>query len=379
MTDALEYYKLLQVNQDADEETIKRAYRDLAKIWHPDYNKSPDATDIFQKLSVAYDILGNDKSRLIYDILSLVYTKDNYPDVDAMTPFKDQGEGINLRATNLKSVKAWFGAYKISSEIKIVTYPEALRLSGKIALLNWLAGWWHPKAFFSNIKALKNNFSHPLSQNESCKILIHNMIAFAKDSHYVEAAKCGLQAQKFLASADKDLVAKFLAGLNVKVACPKSWNTLGIKLVQLIVPFILVILFLLPAAGKYANLSEADLWGLFSSKQEIDYYQQVKFGDGRESVDDVVVGKIMSIPIDKSDNSQLYHLTKDSKVMYGPSADFDVIKTLSKSTTVRLTGYTPDNVWARVMIDNGETGFVYFEDITQGIGKEIPFGSAIID
>lgn len=65
--------------------------------------------------------------------------------------------------------------------------------------------------------------------------------------------------------------------------------------------------------------------------------------------------------------------------MYGPSADFDVIKILPAATTVRLTGYTPDNVWARVMIDNGETGFVYYEDIAQGIGKEIPFGSSIIE
>ena len=65
--------------------------------------------------------------------------------------------------------------------------------------------------------------------------------------------------------------------------------------------------------------------------------------------------------------------------MYGPSEEFDAIKTLKKDTTVRFTGYTPDNVWARVMIDNGELGFVPFSCVEQGIGKEIPFGSKIIN
>jgi uncharacterized protein YgiM (DUF1202 family) len=65
--------------------------------------------------------------------------------------------------------------------------------------------------------------------------------------------------------------------------------------------------------------------------------------------------------------------------MYGPSDEFDVIKTLAKQTTVRLTGMSPDNVWARIMLDNGESGFVHLSDIKQGIGAEIPFGSAITE
>ena len=105
---------------------------------------------------------------------------------------------------------------------------------------------------------------------------------------------------------------------------------------------------------------------------------KVDFGARGQSVDDVVVGKILSIPVDKSDNSKLYYLTEEAKVMYGPSNEFDVIKVLKENTTIRLTGITPDNVWARIMIDNGETGFVHTNILKQGIGKEIPFGSAIV-
>ena len=65
--------------------------------------------------------------------------------------------------------------------------------------------------------------------------------------------------------------------------------------------------------------------------------------------------------------------------MYGPSDDFDMIKVLDKGTTVRLTGVTPDREWARIMIDNGESGFIHYDTIKQGIGNEIPYGSSIIE
>ena len=85
----------------------------------------------------------------------------------------------------------------------------------------------------------------------------------------------------------------------------------------------------------------------------------------------------MSIPVDRSDISRLYHLQNDANVMYGPGDDFDVLKTLKSGTTVRLTGVTPDNVWSRIMIDNGEMGFVRTVNIVSGIGAEIPYGSQI--
>lgn len=379
MKDALGYYKILQVTEDADADRIKHSYRDLAKIWHPDYNQNKDTTDVFQELSVAYETLSDKQSRLVYDTLSLVYGKDNYPDLEAMTPFKDGSEGINLRAVNLQEVKAWLVGYKTERRFKVVSPGGALHLNAKTAAVNWLAGWWQIKAFFTNIKALLGNFRHPLSSEESLRILIHNMVAYAKDNQPLAAAKCGMQALELATVEERRYINDFLAGLNVKTTRPPKWNLPALKFVQLIVPGCLLLLLLLPLTGGYLNLSEAELWSLFAKKKEIDYYQRVDFGGRGQSVDDVVVGKIMSIPVDKSDNSKLYYLTKESKIMYGPSADFDVIKILPLKTTVRLTGLTPDNIWARVMIDNGETGFVRYEDIKQGIGKEIPFGSSIIE
>lgn len=379
MKDALGYYQVLGITKDAPGDVIKQAYRDLAKKWHPDYNKDRDTTDIFQKLSVAYEVLSSPQSKLIYDILSLVYHAEDYPDIEIMTPFGDDSGETNIKSVVLTEVCSYGIGYKAKAIIKPVSYARAFKLSAGISAVNWLAGWWHPKGFVQNVKALAKNFSHPVSSKETLKIQIHNMIAYAKEDKPVQAYKSGLSAKELLLSEDKKLIDLFLNSLSVKADKPKSWNMMSLKLVQLLVPFVIVCGAFWPIAENYAELSEADLWSIFSKKKEIDYYQRVDFGNRGEGVDDVVVGKVISIPVDKSDVSKLYHLTKESKIMYGPSDDFDVIKTLVKSTTVRLTGLTPDNVWARVMIDNGETGFIRLENLKNGVGREIPFGSAITE
>ena len=64
--------------------------------------------------------------------------------------------------------------------------------------------------------------------------------------------------------------------------------------------------------------------------------------------------------------------------MYGPADDFDVMRRLKSGKTVRITGYTPDNIWFRVMLDEGEMGFVRQEYLRQGVGAEIPYGSKIV-
>jgi hypothetical protein len=62
-----DYYQILRVNRNASPETIKDAYRRLAKQYHPDVNSSPDAEQIFKEVNEAYEILGDPGKRLLYD------------------------------------------------------------------------------------------------------------------------------------------------------------------------------------------------------------------------------------------------------------------------------------------------------------------------
>jgi DnaJ-class molecular chaperone len=61
------YYDILGVAKDADQATIKKAYRQLAKKYHPDISKEPDAADRFAKIAEAYDVIGDATKRQQYD------------------------------------------------------------------------------------------------------------------------------------------------------------------------------------------------------------------------------------------------------------------------------------------------------------------------
>jgi len=245
----------------------------------------------------------------------------------------------------------------------------------KNALLNWGCGWWHVKAFFKNIKVIIKNWKEPISVPETRRILVHNLVCYKQANNISKMQRTAWQAMDYAEDRLKYKLKKFIKSTDHNSNSLSDWKVTNLRLVQLVMPLLLILLFLMPLSSKY--VSEAELWKWFSDNKEIKYYQEVKFITGERGVDDVVVGKVLSIPVDKKDVSRLYHLQKHDKVMYGPGEDFDVLKELDARTTVRLTGVTPDNVWSRIMIDNGEMGFVRTENITSGIGKEIPYGSQI--
>lgn len=62
-----DYYEILSVPKGASEAEIKAAYRKSALEWHPDRNKSAEATAKFKEINEAYEVLSNSEKRAAYD------------------------------------------------------------------------------------------------------------------------------------------------------------------------------------------------------------------------------------------------------------------------------------------------------------------------
>ena len=248
----------------------------------------------------------------------------------------------------------------------------------KTSVSNWLLGWWGIPAVFKNISAIAHNYSsinHNRAQNLT--LLIHNAVAYYQDNKMEKAMLSAVQAKEYADAEQKDLLERFirLTGLNAGNVRLPHWNYAKLRILQLVVPVVLFVMALFPLTSRV--VSEAELMKLFAEKDEITYFQRVKFNSGEQTFDDIVVSKVLNIPVDVNDTNKLYHFKNAAKVMYGPAEEFDVMAELPKNHTVRISGITPDDKWYRIMLDNGDMGFVPVKALEKGIGAPIPENSKI--
>ncbi len=67
--DYKDYYKTLGVERDAAQNDINKAYRRLARKYHPDISKEPSAEERFKEVGEAYEVLKDPEKRAAYDQL----------------------------------------------------------------------------------------------------------------------------------------------------------------------------------------------------------------------------------------------------------------------------------------------------------------------
>jgi len=85
-----DYYEILGVEKTANQEKIKSAFRNLARKYHPDVNKEPDAEERFKEINEAFMVLSDEEKRSVYDRFGHegLRSAGGMPDWNTIDPFE---------------------------------------------------------------------------------------------------------------------------------------------------------------------------------------------------------------------------------------------------------------------------------------------------
>ena len=95
-----DYYQVLGVDRSASQQDIQRAYRKLARRFHPDINKDPGAEERFKQINEANEVLSDDQKRARYDRFGEAWRQipDDYDGpMPGTNPFWGTGAGGGRR------------------------------------------------------------------------------------------------------------------------------------------------------------------------------------------------------------------------------------------------------------------------------------------
>jgi len=369
--DALNYFRLLNADSQTEPQELKQKYHLAAKFWHPDVNKSPDSPEIFQTLAKAYNILKDNKTKTIYMLLSMIYNKNNFPDLNRFKIYCDASgnETPFLRVFHIEQIVKG----KITTNNFIGTYEDCLSFLRSAAMHNIKHGIFSPLFF----KVIKHNLAQVNTPSkDNFELWVHNAAAFYRDDKLKQAAISATLALSEANPEQRQILQQFISTLPPLSDKLKNWDFKKLKSVQLAPFYRACKIGLITVSVVIASLIAIQF--LTSKSDKATYYKKVVFASGEEMADDTVALKVFNIPVDKSDDHMLYHLTSSAEIRHAPNEQYDVLIKAKSGQTVRITGYTPDKTWYRVMLDNGQMGFVKKQYLQKGVGLEIPSDSSII-
>jgi len=181
-----DYYKILGLAPDASEDSIRRAYRILARRYHPDVNPGDTSSEKFKSISEAYKILNNQQSRNEYDAKYLNQEKLNFK--NKIKAYKrTQEKQVNKSATE-RYYQAQKQDYERLKKVSSIN-PQANSSRAKIQSKQQSAGFLNNKTTINLI----NKLSGFLHRNK-----IHNINHISKPDNNPDSAEAKYATPKQL-------------------------------------------------------------------------------------------------------------------------------------------------------------------------------------
>ena len=111
-----DYYSILEIDKNADKNTIKNAYKKLALKYHPDKNtdNKEQAEEKFKEISEAYEILSDDQKKNNYDNGQNIIIQNHNPFDIFENIFRNHNTKINI---NLNNINTNFSSTNTSTQI----------------------------------------------------------------------------------------------------------------------------------------------------------------------------------------------------------------------------------------------------------------------
>jgi DnaJ-class molecular chaperone len=121
-----DYYKILEVPRDASQDDIRKAYRKLARKYHPDVSKEPDAEARMRDLNEANDVLRDAEKRAAYDGLAGLSSQARKAMGLTRLSFKTLWRAYLNRPSNSAALK---GGVKVLTQVKVMRNRYAAKIT----------------------------------------------------------------------------------------------------------------------------------------------------------------------------------------------------------------------------------------------------------
>ena len=330
------YYAALGVGPLADAHEITAAYRQQAKILHPDFNPADDASAEFQRIVEAYRVLRDGRRRQAYDASAKLPAPLGLIDPDDPTPqpLKCSRCGkvtAQPRYLVIHRVKSYLVKCQRSVIHGIFCRDCADRTVLRASTATWIQGWWSPTGPIHTVRALWRNLrGGDKPKPDNLWVLLHQARAFLHQGDNDVARALADQARAFAKDhADRQRINAIadMAGTSPRKLIDR-WAHGGHAAWVQAMP-----LLALSLAGCLAVLV-------------------VLFRAQTDSVS-------AAITVRPAQAGETRHVAVEVlKVREGPAPTQPVVALLDRFATVQVMDSVGEGEWARILTPNGVSGYV---------------------